>query len=173
MNSLVMMCTVILVVLLSAVSVVGCQQTKTYSGHGVSFDYPMDWVEVEASAPGALWTVAFEKERGSSLGGGHPGVGVAAYPMEGMTLRGFNQTLIWTATNLNYTTPIIDETINGWDAIKYSWAEESGVARRKGDTMYITKDYEVVYYVDCSAYNLDYVSSEDDFNMVLNSFKIE
>ena len=173
MKRIVIWCTVILVVLLSMVSVAGCEQgtktTKTYTGHGVSFDYPKDWVEVECSEPEALWIVAFQT-KGAGI---EPGVTVAAYHMEGMTLREFEQAHTWVFTNVNYTTPIMDVTINGRNAIRYSSTAETDGSPVKGDTIYITKDYEVVYWVDCYSLTSEYSTWEDAFNTLLNSFKIE
>ena len=156
MKGLTALFTITLVILLSMVSLVGCQQqtkeTKTYTGHGVSFDYPKNWVEVEASEPEALWVVAFQ-ERGAGI---EPGVGVVAYPMEGMTLREFEQAHPWAVANVNYTTPIVDVTINGRDAIRYSWTADSDGSPVKGDDIYITKDYEVVYWVGCYSLTSEY-----------------
>ncbi len=170
MKRLATLFTITLVILLSIASVVGCQQEAgIYTGHGVSFDYPTDWVEVETSDPEALWIVAFQ-ERGSGI---EPGVTVLAYHMEGMTLREFEQAHPWAFTNVNYTTSIVDVTINGRDAIRYSWTAELDGPPLKGDTIYITKDYEVVYYVECYSLTSEYSTSEDAFNMLLNSFKIK
>ena len=182
------LCVVVLIALLSVVSIVGCQQeqepeptpttptplpttgTKTYTGHGASFDYPEDWVTVgTGDDPEALWTAAFE-ERGEGI---VPGVTVAAFHMEGMTLREFEQAHLWAFTNRNYITSIADVTINGRDAIRYTWTAELDGLPVKGDDLYITKDYEVVYYASCYSLTSEYPTSQDAFNMLHNSFKIE
>ena len=41
------------------------------------------------------------------------------------------------------------------------------------DDIYITKDYEVVYYVACYSLTSEYSASEDAFNTLINSFKIK
>lgn len=203
MKKLAILCTVILVLLLPAALVVGCQQpappeevpppevappkeegvpeevappppieetlTYTNSEYGVSFDYPTDWIEVEISDPEALWIVAFQ-ESGYGI---ESGVAVAAYDMEGITLREFEQAMPWVFTNVNYTMPIVEVTINGRDAIRYSWAAESDGSPVKGDDIYITKDYEVVYWIECYSLTSEYFASEDAFNMLLDSFNIE
>ena len=175
MKKLAILCSVALIVLLSVVPVVACQptsappETKTYTGHGVSFDYPKDWIKVGAEDPEALWIVAFQ-ERGSGI---EPGVVVVAYHMEGMTLREFEEASPWVFANVNYTTPIIDTTINGRDAIRYSWTAEFEGSPVRGEDMYITKDYEVVYFVGCYSLTSEYSTSQDAFNMLLDSFEIE
>jgi hypothetical protein len=172
MKRLATLFTITLVTLLSIASVGGCgyqQEAGTYTGHGVSFDYPQDWIRVDYSDPGALWTVAFQ-ERGSGI---EPGVTVAAYYMEGVTLREFEQTQPWIVTNVNYTTSIVDVTINGRDAIRYTHTAVLNGSLVKGDTIYITKDYEIVYFVDCYALTSEYSTVQDAFNTLLDSFKIE
>ena len=165
--------TIMMAILLSMVLVAGCQQqngeTEKYSGHGVSFDYPKNWVEVQVTEPEALWTVAFE-DTGSDI---EPGVVVYAYQMEGMTLREFELAHPWVGTNVNYTTSIVDVVINGRDAIMYSFTAEIYGAQVTGDSIYITKDYEVVYYVECYSLTSEYSASEDAFNTLLNSFTID
>jgi hypothetical protein len=172
MKRLATLFTVTLVTLLSIASLVGCgyqQEVGTYTGHGVSFDYPQDWIRVDASDPEALWVVAFQ-EGGS---GTEPGVAVKAYNMAGMTLREFEQTHPWAFTNVNYTTSIVDVTINGRDAIRFSWTAELWGLSLKGDDIYITKDYEVVYQASCYALTSEYSTVQDAFNTLLDSFKIE
>lgn len=172
MKRLATLFTITLVTLLSIASVVGCggqQEAGTYTGHGVSFDYPQDWIRVDYSNPEALWAVAFQ-ERGSGI---EPGVTVAAYYMEGVTLREFEQTQLWGFTNVNYTTSIVDVTINRRDAIRYSFLAELDGSPIKGDDIYITKDYEVVYWAGCYALTSEYSTVQDAFNTLLASFKIE
>jgi hypothetical protein len=176
MKKLAILCAVAFIALLPAVPLVGCQptsaptsETKTYTEHGVSFDYPEDWVKVGAEDPEALWTVAFQ-ERGSGI---EPGVVVVDYGMEGMTLREFEQGHPWVFANFDYTTPLADTTINGRDAIRYSWTAEWEGSPVTGEHMYVTKDYEVLYFVECYSLTSEYPTSEDAFKKLFNSFEIE
>jgi hypothetical protein len=182
MKRLAILCAVALIVLLPVVSIVGCQstsapppitptlpETKTYTEHGVSFDYPEDWVKVGAEDPGALWIVAFQ-ENGSGI---EPGVAVVAYDMEGMTLREFEEAHPWVFTNFDYTMPITDTAINGQDAIRYSWTAECEGSPVTGEHVYVTKDYEVLYFVECYSLTSEYPTKEDAFKNLFNSFEIE
>ena len=179
MKKLVILYTVILLVLLPIVLIVGCQQqptapteTKTYTGHGISFDYPANWRQVELTGyTEAIWQIAFEEP----VSGIAPGVGIIKYDMQGETLEDFHtkmaeELVVFGSRNV---LAIVEVTINGLDAFITTFTEESPEGTIKGKEMTITKNHEIAYCVDCYSLLSDYDRSEENFDMIHNSFKIE
>src|SRR4030042_697904 len=202
MKKLVILCTVALLFLLPVMSVVGRQQqpspapsqptapepiptpspptptptpeTKTYtnSEQGFSVEYPENWRKVGLTGyTDAIWKIAFEE----AVSGIAPGVGIIKYDMKGKTLDDFHDEMAkeLVVFGSRDVLAIVQVKINGLDACITTFTENSPEGMIKGKEMTITKDHKIAYCVDCSSLLSDDDRSENDFDMIHNSFRIQ
>ncbi|MGF7117102.1 PsbP-related protein [Methanobacterium oryzae] len=177
----------ILILLSAVVTASGCtdggnqtenttlNQTNTYSGDDFTVNYPQDWEQLSSKAQNSV--VAFG-DPNSADGNGNVQINVVIQKVvkpNGTTLQQyFNATYTQFASqNLGYQ-PISEGniTVNGVTALENVYKINSGTAKQQRAVWIEKKNLPVVYIILCSAPVSDYNAQQQNFDMIVNSFKL-
>lgn len=177
----------ILILLSAIVSASGCtdggnqtenttvNQTNTYSGEDFAVSYPKDWEQLASKAPNSI--VAFG-DPNSADSNGNVQVNVVIQKVvkpNGTTLQQYyNSTYAQFASqNLSYQ-PISEGniTVNGIKAIENIYKINSGVPKQQRAIWMEKNNLPIIYIILCSAPVSDYQAQQENFDMIVNSFKL-
>lgn len=176
----------ILIALLSGVVLVsGCtdsgdqkvnstNKTHAYIGDEFSFDYPVDWQQIQNTAPNSI--IAFGDPKTATANGNVP---VSVVIQRTLVPSGSNMQNYYNSTytgfaaqNLGYR-PISEGTvmINGINTLENEYYISSGSMQKHVRAVWIQKG-RVVYIILMSAPVKEFPSNQENFNTIISSFKL-
>jgi len=174
---------ILLALLCLVVSVSGCvssgnetnNTTSHYSQNGISFDYPGTWNTANAVSNNSLAAVGDPNSVDNTTG----------EPQTFVLIQKSNATSsdLQTAYNANYASLFTNTsyqrvsegniTVNGATALEnvYTVNSTSGTAMQMQAVW--LKENSDIYVILCGATQSDFNNQQDNFNMVINSFKVQ
>lgn len=177
----------ILILLSAVVTASGCtdggnqtnnttvNQTNTYNGEDFTVNYPKDWEQLTSKAQNSV--VAFGDPK-SADSKGNVQINVVIQKVvkpNGTTLQQyFNATYTQFASqNLGYQ-PISEGniTVNGVTSLENIYKIDSGISKQQRAVWIEKKNLPVIYIILCSAPVSDYEAQQENFDLVVNSFKL-
>lgn len=177
----------ILILLSAVVTASGCtdggnqtenttlNQTNTYNGEDFTVKYPKDWEQLTSKAQNSV--VAFG-DPNSADSKGNVQINVVIQKVvkpNGTTMQQyFNATYTQFASqNLGYQ-PISEGniTVNGVKALENVYKVNSGVLKQQRAVWIEKGNLPVIYIILCSAPVSDYDAQQENFDLVVNSFKL-
>ncbi len=150
-------------------------QTNTYSGDEFTFNYPKNWEQLSTNASNSIISFGDPKSADSN---GIAQINVLvqkAVKPSGTTMQQYyNATYTQFASqNLGYQ-PISEGniTINGVTALENVYKINSGISKQHRAVWIEKKNLPVIYIILCSAPVSDYNEQQENFDIIVNSFKL-
>jgi len=149
-------------------------KTQLYSGDEFTFNYPNSWQQIQSMAPNS--TVAVGDPESADSNGNVPISVVVQKTIKqpGITLLSYyNSTYTqFAAQNLGYR-PISEGTvlINGVNTLENIYYINSGGIQKQERAIWIQNN-RIIYVILCSAPVSDFSSQQENFDIIVNSFKL-
>ena len=166
----------ILSILVLIVALSGCTSTNTYNANGVSFNYPTSWQQYSSPNTGALVAVGDPNSKDNSTGNPTSIVVIQSIPLP----SGENMKQVYDANYAQFSSSLTNyktisentTTVDGTTAyVNVHSFDNNGVTTQE-EAVWLSKNNNI-YVILCSALQSNFASQQDNFNMIINSFKVQ
>jgi hypothetical protein len=154
----------------------GCTSTNSYNANGISFNYPTSWQQFSSNTTDSVVAVGDPNSKDNSTGGVNTLVVIqqAALP-SGQDLKGTYDATYAQYVSSEPTYKLISEsttTVDGTTAyVNTHTIEVNGVTKQE-EAVWLSKNGNI-YVILCGALPGDFAAQQSNFDMVINSFKVQ
>jgi len=154
----------------------GCTSTNSYSSNGISFNYPTSWQQLSTNGTLNIAAVADPNSKDNSTGSANTLAIIQSEPLP----SGQDVKAVYDATYSQYaasdpTYKSISDTTTTVDGVtayvNTHTVDVDGVTKQE-EAVWFSKNGNV-YIILCGALPSDFAAQQDNFNMIINSFKVQ
>ncbi|MGZ7067500.1 MAG: PsbP-related protein [Methanobacterium sp.] len=153
----------------------GCTSSNSYSGNGVSFNYPSSWQQLSTTSSLAIAAVGDPNSKDSSgLPNTYTIIQKTALPSGQDLKQAYDSNYAQFTANVPSFKTISDTTttVDGTTAYVNTHTINSNGTTIQEEAVWLTKNGNI-YVILCGALPSNFANEQSNFNMIINSFKVQ